>query len=287
MKDSYFSTDRGGRLHYQYTALMNGKSVAKLRPNHIIIWDPKNNTRQWYWEDKQGRIRCTTEWREYDKVDYIATINDHKLRRNANLASKNWMAVDYSNYCPDELKDTVVWKSDNLYKVFDKCFECDCIIRPEILLGYCGYVKDDREGLHMNEALAKDIRGMNVDISYSIEHLRRRKNVIVYKEDIRHWAESWFLGGGQMLDDDCESFYNIISCRLNAARKYHHNCRLMMERHDIPYVRWSLDTGDFCETFNIKKSFDKYETSGTDTLLPEKYHYKLNELIDRYMNEYP
>tara|TARA_Y100001970_G_scaffold117531_1_gene146145 strand:+ start:791 stop:1672 length:882 start_codon:yes stop_codon:yes gene_type:complete len=286
MKDSYFATDRGGRLHYQYSALMNGKSVAKLRPNHIIIWNPKNNTRSWYWEDKQGKIRYTTEFRRYDNVDYIATINDHKLRKNANLRSKNWMAIDYSNYCPDELKNTTVHISNKLYKVFDKCFECDCIIRPELLLGYYGYVKDDRDGVHLDEGLEKDIR-INFDIDYSIEQFRKRKNVIVYKEDIRHWAKSWFLGGGQIFDDNYESFYNTISCRLNGARRYYKYMQIALDRHNIPYEVWSLDTGDFCKTFDVEKSFDTYETSGTDTLLPEKLFYKIDEWIDRYMSEYP
>ena len=40
MKNSYFSTDRGGRLQYQNIALLNGKSVAKLKgygPLYVII----------------------------------------------------------------------------------------------------------------------------------------------------------------------------------------------------------------------------------------------------------
>ena len=52
MKYSYFSTDRGGRLHYHYSALINGKSVARIRGNcglFCTIFEPKNNTIQWYY----------------------------------------------------------------------------------------------------------------------------------------------------------------------------------------------------------------------------------------------
>mgnify|MGYP003126245175 CR=1 FL=1 len=134
MKNSYFSTDRGGRLQYQNIGLLNGKSVAKLKgygPLHVIIYNPKNNTRTWYWEDKEGKIRSTTEFRRYDNIDFISTINDHKVRIRDNLASTNWLAIDYARYTPDELKNTSVYHPDNLYKIFDKCFECDFILHPD------------------------------------------------------------------------------------------------------------------------------------------------------------
>ena len=116
--------------------------------------------------------------------------------------------------------------------------------------------------------------------------MRRRKNIIVYKEDLRHWARSWFLGGAQIFDDNYEAFYNIVSTRLNEARKYHHSCRVMMERHDIPYERWSLDTGDYCKTFDVTKEFSRYETEGTGPLLPDNLRHMVDGWIDRYMREY-
>lgn len=290
MKNSYFSTDRGGRLQYQNLGLLNGKSVAKLKgygPLYVIIYNPKNNTRTWYWEDKEGEIRSTTEFRRYDNIDFISTINDHKVRRRDNLASTNWLAIDYARYTPDELKNTLVYHPDNLYKIFDKCFECDFILHPEVLLGYYGYVKDNISGLHLNEGLEKGIRKLNVDLDYSIEQMRKRKNVIVYKEDLRHWARSWFLGGAQIFDDNYERFYSIVSTRLNGARKYHHCCRVMMERHNIPYERWSLDTGDYSKTFEVTKEFSRYETEGTGPLLPDNLRYMVDGWINRYMSEFP
>ena len=41
---------------------------------------------------------------------------------------------------------------ENIYEVFDKFFECDYILHPEVLLGYHGYTKPDREGLNMSDA---------------------------------------------------------------------------------------------------------------------------------------
>ena len=82
-KYSYFSTDRAGRTHYEYSALMNGKSV--VRPTEYCgvsstIWSPKNNTIQWYWVDKDDNLRWLREHRDYGSIDWKGTKNDIKKR---------------------------------------------------------------------------------------------------------------------------------------------------------------------------------------------------------------
>ena len=295
MKHSYYSTDRGGRLHYRCLAWMNGKSVAMLKgygPLYVIVWNPKNNTQSWYWEDKEGRIRSSTMFRRYDDVDYNATINDYlNLEMNKAIerkSSTNWLEYDYSRKRPDELTDTIVYHPNNLYKVFDKFFECDFLLHPEVLMGYWGYVKDNKEGMHYVEGLEKGIRPLCVDLEYSIEQMKQRKNVVAYKEDIRHWTRAWFLGGGQIVDLDHEEYYQLISCRLNAARKYHDAYNIMLDRHNIPHESWSLDSGDYRKTFDVEKDFDsRYKTEGIDTLLPHRLLDQVDSWVDRYLKEYP
>ena len=292
MKYTYFSTERGGRLHYDYSALMNGKSVARIKgssPNcsglFCTIFMPKNNTRQWYWVDNNNNIRHASEHRRYDNIDWIGTVKDHKKRKKDNLLSKHWIARKYSWVQPKELEDDIIYQPHNLYKVFDKFFECDHITHPEVLLGYYGYTKPDREGLNMNDMLEQDIRYLNVDLDYSIDQLRKRKNIVVYKEDIRHWARSWFLGGGHV-GDDYEEYYNMIACRLNEARRYPMCIQIVLDRYNIPYEMWSLDSGDY-NIFGFDKNLSRYETEDCDSILKEHLHYMVDDWIDRYMSENP
>ena len=292
MKYTYFSTERGGRLHYDYSALMNGKSVARIKgssPNcsglFCTIFMPKNNTRQWYWVDNNNNIRHASEHRRYDNIDWIGTVKDHKKRKKDNLLSKHWIARKYSWVQPKELEDDIIYQPHNLYKVFDKFFECDHITHPEVLLGYYGYTKPDREGLNMNDMLEQDIRYLNVDLDYSIDQLRKRKNIVVYKEDIRHWAKSWFLGGGQV-GDDYEEYYNMIACRLNEARRYPMCIQIVLDRYNIPYEMWSLDSGNY-NIFGFDKNLSRYETEDCDSILKEHLHYMVDDWIDRYMSENP
>ena len=288
MKYSYFSTDRGGRIHYHYSALINGDSVARINGTcglFCTIFMPKNNTRQWYWEDNNNNIRHASEHRRYDNIDWIGAMQDVKKRSKDNILSKHWIARKYNYFQPKELENDIISQPHNLYKVFDKFFECDYILHPEVLLGYHGYTKPDREGLSQNDALEQDIRYLNVDLDYSIDQLRKRKNIVVYKEDIRHWARSWFLGGGQV-GDDYEEYYNMIACRLNSARKYTTSIQIALDRYNIPYEMWSLDSGNY-NIFGFNNDISRYETDGSDPILKNHLHYMVDDWIDRYMSENP
>lgn len=287
MKTSYFTTDRGGRLHYHYAALMNGQSVARVKGNcglFCTIFEPKNNTLQWYWVDEDNNIRWLREHRNYNDIDWLGTINDHKKRGKENKKSEHWLARKYCWTQPVELETDIVWNPQNFYKVFNKFFECDHILHPEVLLGYHGYTKADREGLNMSDALLHDNRYMNVDLDYSIDQMKKRKNVIVYKEDIRRMARSWFLGGGQNNLND-EEYYSAISCRINEARKIPACMQVALDRYNIPYEMWSLDKGDY-NIFGFNNELERYVTEGTLTILKERYHSKVDQWIDRYMSEF-
>ena len=137
----------------------------------------------------------------------------------------------------------------------------------------------------MNDMLEQDIRYLNVDLDYSIDQLRKRKNIVVYKEDIRHWARSWFLGGGHV-GDDYEEYYNMIACRLNEARRYPMCIQIVLDRYNIPYEMWSLDSGNY-NIFGFDKNLSRYETEDCDSILKEHLHYMVDGWIDRYVSEYP
>ena len=289
MKTSYFSTDRGGRLHYLYSALINGESAVRIKGNiglYGTIFDPKKNTREYYWEDNDNNIRHVCENKRYDNIDWINTLKDSKKRVKHLRSSKYFMAREVIRSMPKELENNIIFQPQKLYKIFDKFFECDHILHPDILLGYHGYSKPDKEGLNMSDALLQDERYLTVDLDYSIDQMKKRKNIIVYKDDIRHMARGWFLGGGDMNDKTDESYYNHISCRINEVRKYPRSMQVALERFDIPYEMWSLDKGDY-GVFGFRNDLKRYETEGTLTLLKSNHHNKIEGWIDRYISEYP
>ncbi len=288
MKYSYFSANRAGRMHYQYSALKNKKSV--VRPTEYCgvsgtIYSPKNNTIEWYWIDKNDQTRWLREYRNYD-FDYLESINDHKLRIKDNLKSKYWLARNYTHDIPLEIESSCTYISNNYYKIFNKFFECECMLEPQVLLGFYGYSKGDKDGLKLSDALEQDERHLKVDLEYSINQMKKRKNIIVYKDNIKHMAKSWFLGGGQMHNSDEELYYNSISQRINEARKIPKSMQIALDRFNIPYVMWSLDTGNY-DVFEFVNHFNRYETDGSTSLLKAKYHHKIDGWVDRYMSEYP
>ena len=288
MKCSYFSAERSGKVHYHYSALMNNKSVARPKENCGVactIFMPSNNTIQWFWVDKDDNIRWLREHRNYKDIDWLGTINDHKLRPKENNKSKHWLARGYCHDYSDEIHDNCMWLSNEYHRVFNKFFECDHLLHPDMLLGYWGYTKADKKGLNLSECLLNDIRPMDVDLDYSINQMKKRKNVIVYKEDIRRLARSWFLGGGLMLDMDEETYYNNITLRINEARIYPTCMQIALDRYDIPYEMWSLDKGDY-SVFGLDNTLSRYVTEGTDTILKTTHHDKVEGRIDRYIEEF-
>ena len=267
---------------------MNGGSVARPKENcgiSCMINTPKNNTIQWFWVDKDDNIRWLREYRDYDNIDWLGTINDMKLRVKDNMRSKHWLARGYIHDYPQEIDDTCVWSSDKYYKVFPKFFECDYLLHPEMLLGFWGYTKADKEGINLSECLRTDKRLMYVDLDYSIDQMKKRKNIIVYKDNIKKLARSWFLGGGQLIDISDESYYNNITLRINEARKIPRFMQVALDRFDIPYEVWSLDNGDF-DIFDFKKNIPRYETENTTTTIKPRHHHKVDGWIDRYVSEH-
>ena len=288
MKHSYWCANRSGRIHYHFSALMNGKSLARPKDTcglACTIYKPKNNTLQWYWIDKDDNIRWLREYRNYKDIDWSETLLDMKKRLKDNIKSKHWLARKFCHDYPHEVQDDCLWMSDNYHKVFNKFFECDYLLHPEILLGYWGYTKPHEDGLNLSDVLIKDERYLTVDLDYSIDQMKKRKNIIVYKDDIKHMARSWFIGGGQMYDMDDESFYNYIACRINEARRVPTAMSIALNRFDIPYEMWSLDNGDYC-VFDFDNSLDRYSTDGIDPLLKDHLHDKVDLWVDRYVNEF-
>jgi len=262
---SYFSGLRSGKSHIRNLALYNKQTVSHTFQCHYrdgspfttVVFEPLKNTQTWYWDNKTKTIEC-----DYN-IDYVKLMNDQKKRPRPT----HWLNVNLGRYnAPFESGTT----PPDFYKSFPKSFECDWILDPLPLLGYIGKHT-------MNDDLRKDNRLLTIDLDYSIEQFKKRRNIIPFKEDIRHMARQWFLGSARYDDD----FIANVHDRLKKALKFAQDVKIMLNRFDIRYEDFSLDTGDYTD-LGFTKLLPRRSTDDIDTYIPDKY---INN-VDTWVNEF-
>ena len=275
MKYSYTSSHRGGKSHYKVLAQLNNKSFCGIqqgRELHATII--KDNNISWYWEEYGGTV-C---W-EDKEIDLSNKETDLDYTKECYRADGSfWMDFDRP----------VI--PNNLYKAFPKFFECDFILYPLPLLGYYGYPKtgDIHNDIEICDALEQGTPWMKVDLEYSIKELRKRRNIIAYKEDKRHEAWNFFTGGGEptlLVDGYEEEYVRQIKLRLHEARRLPNSVRILFNRYNIPFEMFSLDTGDYKKVFDIEKTIPNDHTSSFD-VFPIIQKYLDNGKIDKWIDEY-
>ena len=272
-KFTYSSCKRGGKTHVKVLSHLNGMDFGHLqqgREQHITIIKP--NTIQWYWQDHDDVVR--TE------------IKDIVLKgKETDLAyTRESFRSDYSlwiNYDKPHMPH-------NLYKVFDKLFECDMIQNPMVMLGYYGYPKagDVHNDIEIIEALETRTPWLKVDLPYSIRMMRNRRNIIAYKEDVRHEAWNYFTGGGNISllhDGKDDEYVRQVTLRLDEARKLPDSLRSLYNYYKIPYEMFSLDTGDYKRVFGIDKTIPNDYTS---RLHAESAIDNYSDKIDKWVEDY-
>ena len=270
-KLSYFCTQRSGASHIRNLAFINNKTCNDIHefktidtcPFASVVYNPPKQSLTWYWEDKSKTIEC-----DYN-VDIEKIMSDSKIKPRPKTPFFLRM-IDDEHHAPfTHATTTPTW-----HKSFDKAFECDLIIHPLPLLGFIS--KNT-----MNEDLRSDRRLLNVDIDYSVDQFRKRRNIIPYKEDIRHWVKQWFVGSACYNDNYFESIRNRIKNAMNFAR----DVKIMLNRYDIRYEMFSLDTGDY-KSLGFNKLLSRRNTDYLDNMLPSKYMDKVDSWVDEYMSEY-
>ncbi len=272
MKYSYFSTDRSGRSQIRNLVLYNKKTLAHTfkcfhvdgSPITTVIFEPELGKQTWYWEDKSKSIDC-----DYN-LDFIELMEGQKKRPRPT----HWLTANLGRYYAPFTEGKT---TDTFYKSFDKAFDCYYILCPLPLLGYY-----DLKGNELSKALRHNKRSLNVDLEYSIEQFRKRRNIIVYKEDIKHWVRQWFLGSANYTDDFIEKTHQRINC----ARQFHTNAKLLLRKYDIPFEMFSLDTGDY-SSIGFDKQLPRYCTDNIDTYIPDRVLDNVDSWVDDYMEKYP
>lgn len=274
-KFTYSSCKRGGKAHVKVLSHLNGMVFGHLqqgREQHITIIRP--DTIQWYWQDHDGIVRT-----EVKDIVLKGKETDLYYTRES-FRSDYSMWIDYDKpHMPH-----------NLYQVFDKLFECDMIQNPFVMLGYYGYPKPDDANNVMGiiEALETRTPWLNVDLEYSIKMMRRRRNIIAYKEDKRHEAWNWFTGGGDLSllkNGKDDEYVKQVTIRLEEARKFPDAIRSLYNYYKIPYEMFSLDTGNYSKVFGVEKTIPNNHTSRllAETAI-DKYSHKIDKMVQDYID---
>jgi len=233
-----------------------------------VIMQPKLKQITWYWEDKTKIINDV----DFD-LDYQSLINEQKKSTH----TTHWLTAHFSYNPPF----TSGYTPENFYKTFYRTFhKSDWILDPNPLLGFV-------RKFELPDDIDNDNRQLKIDLDYSIKKLKERRNIIVYKEDIRHMAAQWFYGGGRYNKNIPEhEFVTTTYDRINIARKYPNAMKNFLIRNDVPYEMFSLDTGDY-RTIGFDKLFPRRCTDGIDTLIPMHVKEKVEKWVDDYMVLYP
>lgn len=270
MKYSYFAPHKGGKFFIRSLFQYNQKSYSFLSTGYIpftIITKPCNNgyhSYEWNWEDKFSH-----ELKSWYEVRHLETIEEVLFQKHE---SSGMSFTDKHKFAKFPV---------NLYKIFPRIYESDIVINPLTSLGYCSML-GSRE---MNWSMRMRRPPMNVDLEYSINELKNRRNILAYKENLYDWVHNFFIEGYiKILEEQGEDTYvNYITNKINESRKFEKYLKKLLEYYKIPYETFSLDTGDYCKTFGLSKSIDISLHDNRFTTLPDILREKSKTWTENYL----
>ena len=107
-----------------------------------------------------------------------------------------------------------------------------------------------------------------------IPQLRKRKNIVAYKEDIEHLAYNVYCERGRPGSDD------KVADHIDSIIKFQNILPRVLEKYDIPYEMFSLDAGDYKKTFHLDKSLPRYMSENYITMKTKE----IKDKVDKYMH---
>ena len=112
-----------------------------------------------------------------------------------------------------------------------------------------------------------------------IQQLKKRKSIVAYKEDIEHLAYNILSLAGSF--GTIENAINTI----NQVREFQKYMPIFLDKYEIPYEKFSLDSGDYSKTFQLEKVLPRNSTQtlwGTNDLGLD-----VKKEVSNYMTNYP
>ena len=107
-----------------------------------------------------------------------------------------------------------------------------------------------------------------------LDEFRKRKNIIVYKENIRSLAYNYFSGNGrpESIDDTITLINNTI--------KWQEALPGFLDEINVSYEMFSLDSGDYGKMFDLNKLLPIADHTVCD------HNQDYEKLTDQYMDLY-
>lgn len=242
---------------------MNNKSTCTMtasKPLWASLSKPigKLYKLEWYWCDKENNLQTRS---------HFLDIQDKLISRHY---YEEWFPIkDHRGY---NCLHYDQWVShENFWQCLDVILERDIITNPFCLFGYVG--KDAHKFL---------LEMKNDDPPLTphpdiVQLLRKRKGIVAYKEDIEHLAYNVFSGTGRS-----ESEEKTIE-KINQIRRFQKYMPVFLDKHNIPYDMFSLDRGDYAETFELNKVLPR---DSTDNLWLNNYNQDVKKQVSNYLKNY-
>jgi len=273
MKYNYFCSIRSGKFLIRSQFWYNRRSCAFVSPSNplwcvlsrpidLIETDIPIDKLEWYW--------CDRETKELKKHHYYLDTRDKLTDAHYD---EQWYPI--TNSRGHEFVPKEEWCTHkNFYGCVDDILQRDLIVNPLPLLGYTDGGLGSRKMQHQLSAG----QGKFTPAPYILEELRKRKSIIPYKEDIRDMAYTFFAGNGRP-----ESSEEVTE-QINCARSFRKLLPEILERYDMPYEMFSLDTSDYCKTFGLEQSLPR---DSSDKLFRiNEWNQDVDKQVDEYMKNY-
>ncbi len=243
MKYSYFSGGKAGKLLIRNLFWLNGKThvfYTTGEPPYFAAFTTPEGVCDWYWDG--GSYHHVESNNMMNKIYY------NEMWHPVTGTIKKW----FKHLGPQ----VGLGRPD----CDDLAFQQDMITNPLVMLGYGG-VLGSKKLLQQIQARTPQLpMGSNV-----IEELRKRKNIIAYKEDIRHMAHNFFVGSGRplykhpdvLVTQTDEGYIKECTKRINYNRAFPPAIADLLDYYKIPYEMFNLDTGDYAEAFDLEHVFPR------------------------------
>jgi len=265
MKYTYFSSIKSGKYLIRSQFWYNRRSccfLSQSTPLWCVMSRPigKLDKLEWWWVNKQYELES----------------HSHFLDTSDKLASSHYdeMWFPKNNHEGHEYIPREQWIThNNFWGCYDNILSRDLITNPFNLLGYAGGLGSQKMMLEMKN------KTPNIQPQPDIvQQLKKRKNIVVYKEDIEHLAYNVFAGNGrpESVDDTINILNNIIRFQKLMPK--------VLDSYGIPYEMFSLDTGSYSKTFDLDKELPR---NSSDTIFTRNiWNQNVKQQVSDYMKNY-
>ena len=264
MKYNYWSTEKAGKYHIRQLFILNQKSTATLSASSPI-WTSMTEPIE------DLKVKWSWYWMEGDKLKNLDKDVDLNGKMSSALYDELWFPEPPYYRIKNFITAAGVTSHPNFYECYSKILDKDIITNPIRMLGYVGPVAAPKK---FRRFVDRNPKITDIPMDYVLDEFRKRKNIIVYKENIRSLAYNYFSGNGrpESIDDTITLINNTI--------KWQEALPAFLDEINVSYEMFSLDSGDYGKMFDLNKLLPIADHTVCD------HNQDYEKLTDQYMDLY-